>query len=343
MPQNDPEVKGKPAVRVFVYEYFTATGLGREPGSPDHGIYLEGRAMRDALAEDFARIPRVEVLPFADEAGASGGTAFWRTLQVSARITRDADWIVAIAPEFDDILADVITEGRHPRSQVLAPLPWGFRLACDKLALAEHWREHGVPTPATTEREPTACELFPIVWKPRDGAGSTDTFLIRDRFELAQALAARDPSHSMILQEFVTGRAASVAFLSGPRGYFPLVPTFQLVSDDGRLKYRGGELPIPPDLAERAVKLGQRAVECVSGLLGYVGVDLVLGDAGDGSGDRAIEINPRLTTSYIGLRALADFNIAEVMLRIAAGETGGQLRWKPGRVRFGPDGGVGFL
>ena len=68
------------------------------------------------------------------------------------------------------------------------------------------------------------------------------------------------------------------------------------------------------------------------GLLGYVGVDLVLGDAADGSRDYAIEINPRLTTSYVGLRALADFNIAEAMLRAANGP-----RLEPPEVEAGPD------
>jgi predicted ATP-grasp superfamily ATP-dependent carboligase len=327
-------------VRVFVYEYMTATRTGRDPASPDHGMYLEGRAMRDALAEDFGRIPGVEVLPFADEAAEVGGTAFLRTLRASSWLSREADLAVAIAPELDDALADVIENGILCR--MLTPLPGGFRLACNKLALAEHWREHGVPTPATTEREPTACEAFPVVWKPQDGAGSTDTFLIRDRFELATALGARDPRRPMILQEFVPGRAASVAFLCGPREYVPLVPTFQLLSDDGRFKYQGGELPIPPNLAERAVKLGRRAVECVPGLLGYIGVDLVLGEAPDGSQDYAIEINPRLTTSYIGLRALADFNIAQAMLLVATSNRA-LMRWKPGRVRFGPDGQVQFL
>ncbi len=86
-----------------------------------------------------------------------------------------------------------------------------------------------------------------------------------------------------------------------------LQPTFQLLSDDGRFKYEGGELPIPPTLAERAVKLASRAVECVPGLLGYVGVDLVLGEAEDGSRDYAIEINRALTTSYIGCVRSADF------------------------------------
>ena len=50
------------------------------------------------------------------------------------------------------------------------------------------------------------------------------------------------------------------------------------------------------------------------GLSGYVGVDVVLGNDGR---DWAIEINPRLTTSYVGLRALAGFNLAEAMLAVA--------------------------
>jgi predicted ATP-grasp superfamily ATP-dependent carboligase len=141
----------------------------------------------------------------------------------------------------------------------------------------------------------------------------------------------------MILQEFVPGRAASVAFLCGPAGNVPLVPSAQHLSDDGRFTYRGGEVPLPPVLAERAVRLAARAVDCVPGLLGYVGVDLVVGY---GARDAAVEINPRLTTSYVGLRALADFNVAAALLRVAVGEDPGPLRWKPGRVRFAADGTV---
>src|SRR5207248_1194750 len=98
----------------------------------------------------------------------------------------------------------------------------------------------------------------------------------------------------------------------------------------------GGELPIPPDLAARAVAVATRAVGCVPGLLGYVGVDLVLGDAADGSRDYAIEINPRLTASYVGLRALAGFNLAAAMLRVAAGDDPGPLPWRNERLRFEP-------
>ena len=336
MPQSVSEMKWKLLMRVFVYEYMTATGTGREPDSPDHGMYREGSAMRDAVAEDFARVAGVTV----ETLDRFEGNDHERELQ---RAAERCAWSLVIAPETDGQLDRDCRAVRGSSSSLLGSSVGAVALTTDKLALAAHWRAHAVRTPATTDRAPTPCEAFPVVWKPRDGAGSTDTFLIRDRFELAPALAARTPAHSMILQEFVPGRAASVAFLCGPRGYVPLLPAFQLLSSDGRFKYRGGELPIPDDLAARAVKLGRAAVECVPELLGFVGVDLVLGDAPDGSGDYAIEINPRLTTSYIGLRALTDFNLAEAVLGVAKGEDVRAPRWKPGRVRFGPDGSAHHL
>ncbi|MDY3552126.1 ATP-grasp domain-containing protein [Gemmata sp. JC717] len=324
-------------MRVFVYEYMTALGIGREPGTSEHGMYLEGRAMRDALLADFGRIEAVEVLALPDDAAPVESDGFEDSCNGAV-----ADWTVVVAPETDEILFRYArkVEGEPRSGRLLGCSPGAIGLTSDKLALAEHWRAHGIRTPATSEREPTPCEAFPVVWKPRDGAGSTDTFLIRDRFELASALAGREAGRPMILQEFVSGTPASVAFLCGPRAQVDLLPATQRLSTDGRFKYGGGELPVTPELASRAVTLARAAVACVPGLLGYVGVDLVLGNEADGSSDFVIEINPRLTTSYIGLRVLADFNMAEAMLAVASGREIGPLKWKPGRVRFGADGSV---
>jgi predicted ATP-grasp superfamily ATP-dependent carboligase len=84
--------------------------------------------------------------------------------------------------------------------------------------------------------------------------------------------------------------------------------------------------------------LGRRAIEAVPGLKGYVGVDLVLADDG---ADQVIEINPRLTTSYLGLRALAETNLAEAMLAIATGRPLPKLRWQAGPVHFRASGEIG--
>jgi predicted ATP-grasp superfamily ATP-dependent carboligase len=129
-----------------------------------------------------------------------------------------------------------------------------------------------------------------------------------------------------------------VAFLIGPAGLQALQPATQLLSENGRFQFQGGTLPLEHDLAQRAVRLGSQAVRTVEGMFGYVGVDLVLG--ADGEGDHVIEINPRFTTSYVGLRALAKDNLMEALLRIATGAAPNELAWRPGPVRFWPDGRV---
>jgi predicted ATP-grasp superfamily ATP-dependent carboligase len=53
--------------------------------------------------------------------------------------------------------------------------------------------------------------------------------------------------------------------------------------------------------------------------IGYIGVDMVLGEDALGAGDAVIEINPRLTTSFVGLRAIARTNLAQAMLAVAEG------------------------
>jgi hypothetical protein len=323
-------------MRIFIYEHFTAQGTGREPDTPEHDLYREGKAMRDALAADFGRVPGADVFVFPDDAAPVDSYTF-------SDAANAADWSLVIAPEGEQTLLGLAQEVWPSGSRFLGPTVDAIKLTSDKLKLAEHWYEFDVQTPATSELEPGAREPFPVVWKPRDGAGSVATFQLNSAAEVARAkakLEAENYEGAMILQQFVPGRAASLAFLCGPAGNVPLVPAFQSLSDDGRFKYQGGELPIPADLAKRAVALGQRAVDCVPGLLGYVGVDLVLGDAADGSRDFAIEINPRVTTSYVGLRAFADFNLAEKMLEAAGGKIGQPLKWKPGHLKFGPDGAV---
>ena len=62
-------------------------------------------------------------------------------------------------------------------------------------------------------------------------------------------------------------------------------------------------MPLEPLLAERASQLAAQAVATLPDPFGYIGVDLVLGHDPEGRDDVVIEINPRLTTSYVGLRA----------------------------------------
>lgn len=321
-------------MRIFIYEHMTAQSIGIAANSPDHGMYLEGRAMRDAVVADALRIAGASVLVWSDDQAPISIAEFEKLSQCS-------DWTFVIAPEIDGCLFDLAAKVEATGGRLLGPSSQAIRLTSDKLVLAEFWRAHGIATPATTDRSPTNCEAFPVVWKPRDGAGSNHTFLLNSAIDVVRTqavVAGCHPIGQMILQEFVPGTPASIAFICGPHGNIPLLPAYQYFSSDGCIRYLGGELPLPPHLAARAREIGTRALESITGLKGYVGVDLVLGSEIDASGDFAIEVNPRLTTSYVGLRTLAAFNLVEAMVATATTGLESPLPWNPGIIRFRGDG-----
>lgn len=327
---------------VFVYEDVTATGAGGGLGLPPApSLLAEGRAMLHAAAVDFVYSPGVDVLELTPShpSRLSHPDAASRFRYLAAQ----SDFTLVIAPECGGRLEHLCREVVQAGGTLLGPAPDAIRLTADKLALAGHWERHGVPTPPTWELgdEPAGV---PVVVKPRDGAGSQGMGL-KWRQDSDPAGAAQDrspvPTDSwpgpMIAQEYVPGFAASVAFLIGPSQTVPLVPCEQLLSADGRFSYLGGRLPIAPDLAKRTIRIASAAVGCVPELLGYVGVDVVLGNDGR---DWAIEINPRLTTSYVGLRALARFNLAEAMLAVVRQLPPPEMSWHDRWIEFTPDGRV---
>ena len=331
-------------MRIFVYEFLSAGD-----GSAAASLLTEGWAMLAALLEDFARVPDAEVHTLLGPATAgralSAGVvvhpADGNEEAVFRRLAADADATLVVAPEIRGVLPDCLQRVEEVHGRSLGPTPAAARLAGDKLRLAEHMHACGVPTPPTA-LWPTAALSYPAVCKPRHGAGSQATFLVGDEEELRRAVeAARVETHDdLIVQPYVPGRAASVAFLIGPGRRLALPAATQRLSADGRFGYQGGTLPLPPDLAERATRIAARAVDAVDGLRGHVGVDVVLGAAADGGGDCVVEINPRFTTSYVGLRALARFNLAEALLAVVSGQAPPAWDWRAAPLSFTPDGRV---
>jgi predicted ATP-grasp superfamily ATP-dependent carboligase len=113
----------------------------------------------------------------------------------------------------------------------------------------------------------------------------------------------------IILQSFVAGVQASVSLLVSGERSLPLSLNGQAIEVGCPFVYRGGVVPLSHPIAARALTVTQAAVGLIPGLRGYVGVDLIL------TQDEAllIEINPRLTTSYIGLRQVLDLNLAQAI------------------------------
>jgi predicted ATP-grasp superfamily ATP-dependent carboligase len=348
-------------MRVFIYE-FTVAAADIIP-SAGNSLRTEGQAMLAAVLEDFTRVAGVEAVTLVAANGGelAGHLPQRRVIGDEAKCFRalaaGVDYTLVIAPEGEDTLETRCRWALEAGCPLLGPSPAAVRLTGDKWQLGRVFQDHGIPTPTTVclgsadvrADLPAADRLaksrvhFPLVVKPRHGAGSQATFFVPRAAELAAALARfreEVPEAEILVQGFAPGWPVSVAFLTGPGRLLALLPAAQHISPDGRCRYRGGRIPLPSALAGRATALARRAVQAVPGLQGYIGVDLVLGPANDGSQDQVLEINPRLTTSYIGLRALAQTNLAETMLRLVQARPVPEIGWRSGAVEFSADGSV---
>ena len=287
--------------------------------------------MRDALVRDFAALPdvgSVQVLhdirlpPLEIEKSELIPVhSVQEELERYQLLAATADATIVIAPECAGLLLQHVLLAEQIQARLISPSSEFVRLAADKTATVDLLAKSGIRVPPGIKfcREilRQGDVGFPAVLKPNDGAGSESVQRINDLDELQQANL--NLAESWRLEQFVPGTQASVAILAGPGGIIPLQPCFQHLSDDGRFTYRGGSTPLPPPLADRAKRLAIQVASVLPEPRGYLGIDMVLGSAENGAEDFVIEINPRLTTSYLGLRQACEQNLAEAMLQCVRG------------------------
>ena len=137
---------------------------------------------------------------------------------------------------------------------------------------------------------------YPAVLKPFDGAGSSAHFLSLRTVDFPHEPAGDFPA---LLQAYVPGTPMSASFLVADDGTAVLVGVGRqrVGIEQGRFHYRGGVVPAGSfEMAAEAA----RAIASIPGLRGWVGVDFIWNEATAQA--YIIEINPRLTTSFVGWR-----------------------------------------
>jgi len=336
-------------VRLFLYEHITGGGFLETDLSEDQlptSLLTEGRAMITVLASDALRIPDLTVdllwdsrlpLPPLPSHPLHLVSSPREAESLFTQLAREATATIVIAPESGGILASRAASVLLAGGTLLGPSPELIDLCADKHRTAEHLRAAGVPVPAGSKLssgEVLPLDVpYPAVLKPLDGCGSEGLQWISSPTDAAGARVFNPLSGSARLESFIEGQAASVAVLCGPKQTLPLPACTQLLSTDGTFAYQGGSFPLSEKLSSRAEHLAQRAVLSLDQPRGYLGFDLILGAAEEGSQDAVIEINPRLTTSYVGLRQATRENLLWAWWRIAQGETVA-LSFDPQPVQF---------
>jgi hypothetical protein len=309
-------------VRIALLEYFSALPPGAAPPS----LRRAGGALLRAVSADLADLPGVTP---AIVTAFDGGRSGWR------ETLRRCDAALVLAPEEQGALERLARRAGRGGRLLIGPGPRAVRITADKRETARRLEARGIPVPAGTivPRHGAEARLrrfgTPFVIKPRDGCGCRGVSVVRAASDIAGALRRADRAgrrRDLLIEEYVPGEPASVSVLvwrdragsARPRALC-LALNRQVLRGRGALRYAGGETPWDHPAKDEALRLAAGAVQAIAeeapDLLGYVGVDLVLAP----EGPRIIEINPRLTTSYLGLRRVLSVNPSGLMLGAALG------------------------
>ncbi|MEC8475524.1 MAG: ATP-grasp domain-containing protein [Planctomycetota bacterium] len=337
-------------MRVFLGEAVWGGCLIQQPLSQiPSSLQSEGWAMLSSVVSDLTEIATVKVPldPRLSKAKWQKSSASFFTDKVSdfgaetillhpnqppipqwIEAARSCDSAIVIAPESNGLLTEIVEAFRGEGISVAAPSEQFVRLTSDKKALADWMIKASIPHPATLTKqnrsasnqaeESSRDSVTPehsefnstakkYIIKPADGCGSQGIQLFSS-LQLAKAKM----SEREILQPWIEGKPISLAVIVNQAGMH-FLPAVSQHLDSCTLEYMGGSGPLDQHLQDRAIHLVRKVLRHLPNPeSGFIGFDLILGE--NQAADVIIEINPRLTTSYIGLRRMVGRNLTSYIL-----------------------------
>lgn len=309
-------------MKLLLLEYITAGGLNREPLST--ALLQEGAMMRDALLQDFADTAKLEVMTTYDVRLPKPGNAA-QAIAIDANTDPEAIWrtmlnecdaALIVAPETGGVLGKLTGMIDAANKLNLGSHLAAVQIASDKHMTYEVLMQADIKTIPTYQTQDLAVlkdSMHGYVLKPRDGAGCEQTYFCRTKTELTKILSNHS-AENFIVQPYQPGKAASISALFKAGQAWLLSCNEQLIDiSEQQVILKGCTVNAFAEYQERFYALANNLAQAVPALNGYVGIDVIIAN----DTIFVVEINPRITTSYIGLRESLDYNPASLILDLA--------------------------
>ena len=264
----------------------------------------EGRRMLQALLNELKLIKQIQVLLLLDPrfndldlpdnclVTWADHADFWLNLEEHLA---NCDAVLPIAPEQDGLLARIATRIIAQHKQLWLSHPQTIDLCTDKLQTIKLLARFGLPV-IKTERytDFTWVDIGPWVIKPIDGLGCQGSRITHHSLKETPLEA-----DSLIVQPDIEGDAISLSCVFTAENAYLLSCNRQHVKlKQQRFELIGCTVNIEHELRHVFEKMIQTIARALPELWGYIGIDLIVSPQ---YGPLILEINPRLTTSFVGL------------------------------------------
>ena len=330
--------------RIFVFEYTVGGGFYAEEITSS--LLCEGYAMLRSIAEDFKNLG-YDIITQIDQrivylAKYLSIDQFYpvdsdnKFDDVFSKCIKMVDVCFIIAPEFSNILYNLTNTACNLKKTIISIGLEGIKLGTSKIATYNYFKNNKVKTPKTFLipglngkidlnfiNEQFSKYSLPFIIKPDDGVGAEAIYFFPDfdaviNFFTNPSLDF-DFNRKYILQEYICGDDYSISIINKPsKNNFKPVKTILSINSQkikyinylGKAEYEGGYTPVPKfnSLKKKVIRLLNK-IE-LNNFNGYLGIDFILTNENE---IYFIEINPRLTTSYIGIRKIYPQNLLSLL------------------------------
>ncbi len=314
---------------IFVCEFITAGGFSGEalPAS----LIAEGTLMRDQLCKELLQLRDYQLislhdarLPPAKQITSSYAVSSAHEFEAQfAHALSQATMAWIIAPEFDDILTKLSQQSLDAGVVSLGLSSDTIQQSTDKLNMGRWFSQHGINSPATftiegwqqSQQRQDNASFAEDQWlaKPIKGVGCEGINFF-NHAQMVDRWIEQIPNTQIadyFLQPYLPGEAASLSMICHASTATLLSCNKLLVErQEDQFALKGVEIN---GMRQYWSDFNQLAQQIAAGLpdeTGYLGVDVIVQDGKI----QVLELNPRLTTSYVGLAQATDQNIAALII-----------------------------
>jgi predicted ATP-grasp superfamily ATP-dependent carboligase len=330
-------------MKILVFEYITGGGFNKQE-LPD-SLASEGRLMLSALLDNLRSHAGngngIDVLVMLDSrVNGSINTDGFDTVVISpeqnsheefVRLARLCDAVWPIAPEFDGILQALCQVVELLGKKLLTSPACAVSVTGNKFKTYQHLKQYHIATVPTrmftgatwdsnsdvqhlTQELAQLSSANPTQWlvKPVDGVGCTDSYILTDQHDFEQMYLRKG---DYVIQPHIQGKKTSLSCLFKEGIGWLLCANlqhFKIVNQ----QYQLSKIIVNYDVDLSGYQtLVNNIAHALPELWGYVGIDLIE------TPEQlfVLEINPRLTTSFVGINAALGINVAENILQLLKG------------------------
>lgn len=313
-------------MKILVYEYSTGGGGS---SAPFPSLVREGDAMLTALIRDLVEVPGVTVSALRDArlpkpvhlsplvewiSVSPGDNVMERYLSAM----RDCDAVWPIGPETQGVLQQLCMAAECSQKPLLNTSSQGVAIAASKRLTHERLSNQGVPVVSSMALDLRGGHYpdipMPFVVKADDGVACENTHIIQTHSDWEHFVQTHDNGvQNWIIQPYTPGESLSLSAVFAQGEAVLLTCNRQHIRQlDAHFLLEGCTVNAFNDETARVSELLKHVASAFPELWGYAGVDFIVNQ----QGVFVLEVNPRLTSSYPGIRDALGLNPSSLIIEL---------------------------